>query len=625
MHHPCPRQAERRFDDIGCTTSTIDERTSSVRHLVPIDACPVTAEARAETWKRVGALVLPNTLSEPCEFQEFVDAALIAIRYIDAVFACVLGRRMESGVVPDPLRDEAEADQLRNSLVVIANSFNRYWSAHAEEMLTENDLASDDASIDRMPTDVVAMSVVSLAEVTRMALGSFPDFEKMTATSTFPSVRRQLLAQSAKLICEYGPSDLMRALDALCHAWQRIRVDCDVLAYTVALRLRFAMLMRCAVVGQPNEADRAFLTEPASGDNDATPRLLTARFRQEMTHRFRALNDVSWISEQHHLWTTQDELRATIGSSDALDIRWSTRQVVCLLRDHATLVRGSGSASELYRKTYMDYLLGPGDPGVFQARNPDVRPTTQNVLKACRGGRFFAAASTMSNLEVHEILSDLADRMASGRAAEFDTVDVMNDRSEVEMHEEIAGLCAFHLFMKGRYNVPWQDRFVISRAKYRTAKELGLVDDATLPTLVIVTNRYDLLFRGQILQTSSLFESIAWWLIVIKHVYNGTLPAQIARFKGILGAKRELARGRITITACDDVSMNAEDGGGDDDDGMDDDNPLQRLTKEMKWRATTIDLRDVCDVPLCGVNAVKLQTSSIESCERLNSDMIAFS
>jgi hypothetical protein len=191
-----------------------------------------------------------------------------------------------------------------------------------------------------------------------------------------------------------------------------------------------------------------------------------------------------------------------------------------MLRDYATAMAGSGTIEEQFRSKYMEFVICPGDDGAFRARNPNASPCTKNVIVACRGQRYFqgfvparglflislAAASERSASEPHEILADAAAKLCkkSRRTAPLETN--LNARSTARLHEEVAALCAFECLMKGRYNVPWKDRFVVSRSSYRTASEIGLLARDALPVLLVSTNAFDFLYGGRILRASSLFE-----------------------------------------------------------------------------------------------------------------------
>lgn len=144
---------------------------------------------------------------------------------------------------------------------------------------------------------------------------------------------------------------------------------------------------------------------------------------------------------------------------------------------------GTGLVAEQYRGKYMDFMICPGDDGVFKTRNPNMQDSTKNVVKVCRGGKFFSAASEKAATPPHKVLAEAAARLAAeiGTGADVamlrpdfrgaePTEDRMNDRSRAGIHEEIAAIGAFDCLMKGRYNVAWRARFVVARPTYRTAK-----------------------------------------------------------------------------------------------------------------------------------------------------------
>ena len=441
--------------------------------------------------------------------------------------------------------------KLREDMATLVDTFCEYWMTHAEELRTEGDLSAEDASSARLPADVAIMTLIAQAEGTALALGEYPEYDDVTAVA-FPSVRRQLLAQTRKRIRDYTLRDLVRAMDRISHWWTRIRVDEEVFNYVLALRLRYAVLMRVATVWPigPASADGAdgadgargapdpcgvdgaeLLEEPAKLGPAHMASFPTLAFRQEMTHRFRALADHAWIEQRHGAWTPAD-LRAALGPAAWPEASGGPARAECevvkLLATYAEKVAGARTVADLYRRIYMEFMMGPGDDGVFKARYPNVQTSTKNAVKTTRGGKFFAAVFDRAALDPDRILRAAAQEFP-GRADDADMMDTMNARSKASLHEEVAGLCAFHCLMESKHTLPWKERFVFSRGTYRTAERIGLL--APYPVLLVASNTYDVLYRGKILKTTSLFASIAWWLEIMRVAHRAELPKYFCAFK----------------------------------------------------------------------------------------------
>jgi hypothetical protein len=299
---------------------------------------------------------LPNSFDCERHFERFMDAAVAVVDYVDSIFACATQRRLPIGrVVPEPIAGPDERKKLRDDALLLARTFTEYWMEHYEEMLTENDLAADDASMDRLCTGTVAMAVASLAETTAIAVGAFPEYPRLTALS-FPGVSTQLLAQTTRPISQYGPSDLVAAIDALVHSWQRIKVRSvrrsptfivvkDRCGY-ILVRARAAVAIRrhaqvrgrqppgkkTSVAGRrqgqffplatPVDRPPQFLTEPHVDPVDGTEtRLVSLGFNEEMTQRFRALLDAAWVFDRHRPEWTHSELETALMNEHANRLR----------------------------------------------------------------------------------------------------------------------------------------------------------------------------------------------------------------------------------------------------------------------------------------------------------------
>jgi len=498
------------------------------------------------------------------------------------------------------------------------------------------------------------------------------------------------------------------------------------------LRLRFSILMRCATTTAANfafsDAERKLMTDPVTCKlDDGTSvelRLPSLEFREEITHRFRALADATWIYNQHGPPWTRDELSTRLGHAAEKRIRRArksrldpapkrrrtgggeaatanfatdedaelkamqpdrgTAEVAAVLRAYAAKDIGTGLVAEQYRGKYMDFMICPGDDGVFSTRNPNMQASTKNVVKMCRGGRFFSAASEKASTPPHEVLAEAAERLAAevGTGADVamlrpdfrgaePTEDRMNDRSRAKVlfwfflqnlynfpkiHEEIAALGAFDCLMKGRYNVAWRARFVVTRSTYRTAKSLGFLDKDALPVLLVSANAFEFLYEGRILRTSSVYEAMAWWLEALRLAHGGLLPASVALFKGIVAAKLEQMRGGRVGSAAEERDSDEEEGEedgaetepdernmeiaaadaaifkkyqqnsrGENEDGdveMEeeeeaDENRVVVLTEELKRKASHIDARDLCRVIIDGASSIQFRGEHRKKCELL--------
>jgi hypothetical protein len=240
-------------------------------------------------------------------------------------------------------------------------------------------------------------------------------------------------------------------------------------------------------------------------------------------------------------------------------------------------------------------------------------------------------------MEADEILCAVAERLRREPCLDLgvgDYEDRMNDRSRAYLHEEVAGLCAFDSFMIGKYTVAWRERFVVTRGNYRIADELGYLGSTALPVLLVSANAFDLLFAGRILRTSSLFETIAWWLEVLRLAFGAELPASMTKFKSMLAEQRDHAQEAAAETEQD---TEPDEGGaagprrnrnrrapGPSDLSSDEaaaaapiSDAVQRLitiSEELKHKATRIDLSEVCRVAVDGAKIVRLGVLEKERC-----------
>jgi hypothetical protein len=615
---PSGAEAERRL------IATAERARAAAAHAWPPPhiAEAKSARERAIVRDRVMQQTLPAALDDACDYETLMDALTSFVEYIDSVFAAATCRPFADGVVPQPIDDgRGEEKRLADDMKLIADKVAMFWMDHADEMLSETDMSADDACPDRIPIDVVCMWVIALAEATSLSLGEYSAYDDVTALS-FPSVRRQKLAQTRRKISEYGPSDLARAMDAVSHNWHRIDVDEDVFAYVNALRIRYGMLLRCGVTGEWPPADLRLLSSPGVLATGVAARLPTIAFREEMTYRLRPFLDASWIKMLHPNFWTYEELRRAIDDkrrTDAEPVRMTdpertAKEVMTLIRDYAKIVRGGGNVSEHVQKCYLDFMIGPGDYEVYHARNPINALAPKNVVKIMRSNKFLSVAMLKSIEEPDDVLTEGLSALGDGRGR-----GGINRRSRVRIDDEIVGTCAFDALMKGRYGVPWRERFTVNRRTYRIASDLGLLN-AALPMVIVWTNKYDILWQGRIYRTSSEFETIAWWIEIVRVAHGGELPACVTKFKGMLAAKKDPG---LQMQA----QLEDEEEQEDDEEEVTHNDRVARITKQMRRSATRKNLKDLCEVTgESGAAGVNLKPAdNCESCTvAAGTDVVSF-
>jgi hypothetical protein len=215
----------------------------------------------------------------------------------------------------------------------------------------------------------------------------------------------------------------------------------------------------------------------------------------------------------------------------------------------------------------------------------------------------------------------------------------MNGRSRLMLHEEICVLLAFDALMKGRFQVPWRERFMVTRTSYRSAKRMGFLSATALPVVLLSSNSFDLLYAGRILRTASLLETIAWWLEILRILCDSCLPAAIAAFKGfvieIVDPRRQTEDGDGNNNAIarkkDDAigDGRAESGqpqpplppsnaAGDRDEDSSIRERARVLVEKLNKRATMMDLTEICKVPTEGATAFKLRTDKKQRCHPID-------
>jgi hypothetical protein len=681
----------------------------------------------------------PVELKESYDFECLVSYAIVALEYIDSVFACVLGRPLESGNIPNPPESEEEIEVLKKSMLMLAEGYWYYWMEHFEEITNELELSSDDASPDRLPTSVVLITVISTAKATAFALGENDTYREVTALS-FNSIRKQLLAQTPKMIKDYTATDMIEAMDAISHAWNRVKVTDEIFEYIDALLIRFGVMMRCATIvgtgikkadGEDDDEDeRSEASKFIIKSADSIYGLPRLKFREEMAYRFKSFTESRWILSKHSPEWSVTELASLLydhslnlhdakkkkkdsesstgggGESDLIakkkrkivnerdvmeykrnpagngnrdvdeprvfDPKKASRAVLEALCAYTKETKGSDTIAEAFRGKYMDYMVCPGDEGVFRVDNPTTTPSTKNVVKYRRGNRFYSATVETSLLDTQLILEAAIERIyVSGRGM---SENAYCTRSDALVVEEIVGSCAMDCLMKGKYTVDWFDRFVITRSIYRSARQLGFLEERAVPVIIIAANSYDVLFKGRLLRTSSLFESIAWWLEIIRVMCKAELPATLTAYRGIVTALMDPEKSGIANiednkmdffrkkSVQDSKILEGEDGRMTESTAMNACQPTRRKRRcqqkreprsstrlinegddprssrgnfiddyeeeeeksecthddikiELERKTTKIDLRELCDIPTLGAEVANFRTDLREHCK----------
>ena len=602
------------------------------------------------------SMELPETLIDAYDFARFVEGATVAMQFIDAAFIMLLEC---NGTMDDVYTMAEDINCVSHAFTVYwmehANDMLR------EIDLSIDDVCPERISSATIALNVVASAEV-VSRILRPTVDPWdntdvgPSYETVVSATTtaesFDSVRNQLLVQTTKPILQYTPGELTRAIDALCRSWHRINVDTSVLRYVSALRLRYGMLIRCA---SPCSADiscdsEAKYYEDRVATESGCYRVPRVAFMEEMTHRFRTFMEIEWIRNTHSPHWTDEELRTRLdmsvergamvvlstttalqnideeGDNSGPSMRSSsssisninvkstrlrrdepednvpqfdpargTLEVLKLLREYAELTKGGGTIYSAFRECYVEYLVCPGDDGVFRTRNPSMTPSTSNIIIALRGSKMFTEASKTTLVEPHEILQSALDTLTSPN---LPSRRRMCSRSRYTLAQEVVGLCTFDCLMKGRFNIPWRERYIITRTTYRGARQSGQLNNTSLPVIIIVDNTYDVLYRGQLFKTNSVFESIAWWLEIMYSETNGIFPQRDKTHEAF-----ELV-GEDTTTDSDDESINYDNEGA----------PLRDLERKTKY----IDAKVLCLVPRTDMNTFPLRIDRKRRCTVAN-------
>ena len=192
-----------------------------------------------------------------------------------------------------------------------------------------------------------------------------------------------------------------------------------------------------------------------------------------------------------------------------------------------------GTIHTAYRRKLWDSFVCPGDMAVLEARHPRADLSSKNAIKLLRGSRFFDAVSKRAGAKPRALLAGVAERLIhweKKRDAEEEDEEEQrqlqhDERSEAIVEEEFAALCTIAALVRGRYGLDWSARFLVTRGSYHVSR----ARDGTgrrrmaLPTVFVARNTYDVCYRGAVLRTTSLFESFAWWLAIMRTDHRSSL------------------------------------------------------------------------------------------------------
>jgi hypothetical protein len=646
-----------------CDHRKANMRRATVKKRTPSEAAKLP-DIPEDVARAVSEIVLPCRLSDPLDYYDLYTAVEHATRYSTAVFHAAIGVKYATPDAPT-------ADRMSDTVMRLYASFDRYWSRHRGEMTTEDELAEDDAGSDRLSSWVACFLASTIALVAGACIferttpgraasvgaasGSSgalhceaqpPDdgapvlakfdtrrngvpFTRLTASS-FASVCDQRIAQTTKRIVDYDEWDISEALDAIGHAWRRLRIDEDVEAYVTALRVRFGMLV---LAGTDRASDRpapspspcpspspSLSPSPSTPNNDddhgwpnagalsppqqapspapsasmspppipsspvpppakkrrtdqSRPETISGALRQagvllgrvgrdgglrdvvsvqgrgswgtpsarcvgEMAARFLAFAEMRSVARRNAVaWSPMAAERFglppmglpavgseyVIGFADrigsAYDIPRAAEAVARTLQLYAAETERYGSVPTVYRRKLQDTYVCPGEPGIVMARDPSADASTKNVVRIMRGSRIFSAIYERSREKPAAVLARAAGRLGGPTR----THDV---RSVTTSDEEYASLCCMHTLFKSRFGIDWTTWFLVTRATYREARKTrGIGGPKALPVVIAAWNTYDVLYRGAVLRTSSIFESMAWWLAIMRQDHGSRVVA----------------------------------------------------------------------------------------------------
>lgn len=384
----------------------------------------------------------------------------------------------------------------------------------------------------------------------------------------FDILTKGFLVQTDKKIYQYGPTDIIALLEAITHAWHRIEITQELLDLILAIRLRCGMLLR---YGSPYVPDdplslrkiSMYFRDPAKVASETVLCIPSSKFQIEVSQRVGAFLEVFWIEERHYpQWNRNSALsrikryrisnnitEATTsygtGIPPEFDPVVGEIEVLTLLRRYAEEMSGSGTIRDSFSRIALSMSVGPGEERAFSARFPYMLVTVENILRRLRGRKFMAGVREYSMSDPVSILRSKLEKVkkeydSDSLSSVQQTTDSCSSgkthipigsrlwkkrrRSMDDVIADIACLCTFDLIMKSKYNVEWSARYVFTRTTYRQAIANGYIGEHTLlPVILIYGNTFDLIYAGHILKTNSLFESIAWWLEIIRVEYFGKI------------------------------------------------------------------------------------------------------
>lgn len=501
-------------------------------------------------------LELPCCLKEPLDYADLHNAILKANKYSMAVFYASIGLGYS-------IPTSRQAIVLSDNVLRIYSAFDRYWAKHRNEMKEESVLIGDDSSTDRLSSWVACFIVSTIALVasacisTRILLHDIQSenipvfdasrsgvpFTQLTASS-FESVRDQRIAQSSKCISDYTVWDILEALEAIVHSWNRLLITDDIVKYGTALQLRFGILMMCITrddkkmecIRKSDDANLVNLIASKEGEKreyimpssrcikEVAARLLPFSEMRVISHQNKIRRSpllVEFIGQQSNVIDGEDFVTRI---NNTIDMKAAVLAVIETLTQYARETEQYGTISTVYRRKLQTALVNPGDPDVVEARHPRADASAKNIIKLLRGSRVFETMSAKSMIKPATVLASAINHIKEAFDKKKKDIELHNMRSIVTPEEEFAGLCAIGALVKGRFGLDWMSRFLVTRSTYRNARKLyGAGKSSALPVIITAWNTYDVYYHGTILRTTSLFESIAWWLAILNVDHHATI------------------------------------------------------------------------------------------------------
>lgn len=375
---------------------------------------------------------------------------------------------------------------------------------------------------------------------------------------SFAGVVRQNLAQFTKPIMEYTAKELLWALDSLARMWYSIEYDESVEEYISSLSLRYGILIRCGF-GPDEYGDESLRKRPANDGDKSVVCSPSKLFKDLATARLSALIGAGWRILLHRRVDIsglcsvmksaldrqrgsadvfasqgiQNSLRSA-GERPLMNTDFAALQVAELLLRYTNESATLETSREYFSVKLVECSLCPGDMDVFSVKHRHMSKTPSNTLKMLRGDRFSREVFRKARLIGPEPFLRSAVSKLRQRLKEKSALGVI--RSVTTLEEEIAGLCVMDTLFKNRHGVCWLEEFLITGHNHQTfvsegvipreCDERGLGPDVSysrLPRVAMLCNTFDLLFEGTLYHSSSVFETIAWWLEIISLVYCGRI------------------------------------------------------------------------------------------------------